>query len=156
MNTDLGLGKTRLYTLWAAMKARCYYKRGKNYPRYGGRGIKVCEEWKEDYLAFSTYVRKLPNAPSKKVLDCRDNSLSCDRSIDRINNDKDYQPGNIKWSTLIEQNNNQSKTVMITFKNKTMSLRDAVRKYSKEKYITVYFRYVRYGWSVEESLLGKA
>ena len=77
------------YTTWSGMISRCKNKNDKN---YGGRGIKVCKEWRKSFQAFFDYIGKKP---------------SPDHSIDRINVDGNYEPGNVRWATSKEQANNK-------------------------------------------------
>ena len=83
-----------LYNTWAAMKRRCYNPNYKSYKYWGGRGIKVCDEWlgKEGFWRF---VAHIGNKPSHK------------HSIDRINNNGNYEPGNVRWATYSQQINNR-------------------------------------------------
>lgn len=83
---------TRLYEIWSGMKKRCENPNNQAYSRYGGRGITVCKEW-HDFNNFYNW------AISNGYLD----SLT----IDRINNDKGYEPTNCRWATYKEQNNNK-------------------------------------------------
>lgn len=84
--------KERLYTIWCAMKQRCYYKGHQHRKNYSMKGIKVCDEWKSDYVAFRTwafangYYEQPKDTPHKEVL-----------SIDRIDPSKDYCPENCQW-----------------------------------------------------------
>lgn len=80
--------KTPEYEIWRGMIQRCEDPKVKCYPRYGGRGIRVCDEWRRDFLAFLNEVGRRPTPK---------------HSIDRIQNDGDYEPGNCKWSTAKEQ-----------------------------------------------------
>ena len=79
---------------WRAMKTRCYCKKYHSYNRYGGRGIKVCDEWLNDCQAFLDYIGNKPEPKSKY-------------SLDRIDNNGNYEPGNVKWSTREQQNYNR-------------------------------------------------
>ncbi len=82
---------TRLHRIWNAMKTRCSNKRQKSYTNYGGRGICVCEEWL-DYEVFSKWSRK--------------NGYADELTIDRINNDGNYEPSNCRWTTRLVQARN--------------------------------------------------
>lgn len=82
------------YMIWRAMIDRCYRTGDKRYPRYGGRGISVCERWRHDFAAFLADVGYRP-APHL--------------SLDRINNDGNYAPGNTRWATMSEQAFNRGK-----------------------------------------------
>lgn len=76
------------YNTWQAMKCRCNRVKDKRYQSYGGRGIKVCSEWSENYAAFSAWARK--------------NGYKPGLTIDRINPDGDYEPDNCQWITRAE------------------------------------------------------
>lgn len=140
------------YSIWAGMKNRCYNKNSPKYPRYGGRGIKVCKEWRDDFSLFASYIRTLPNCPSDEMLKSRFYGKRIPRTIDRIKNDKDYKPGNIKWSTSKEQASNRSTNVVIKYKGKEMTLKQAVEAYSSVPYSVVRDRYNKYGWDLKSAL----
>jgi hypothetical protein len=76
------------YRAWKNMKNRCYYKGYPGYKNWGGRGITICDEWLHDFKAFYNYIGDRPTIK---------------HSIDRIDNDGNYEPGNIRWSTSHEQ-----------------------------------------------------
>ena len=86
--TTHGLTKHVLYGTWNTMKQRCTNPNSPDYPRYGGRGIKVCDAW---MLSFPQFLDDMGEKP--------DSSLS----IDRIENDKGYYPENCRWATPLEQ-----------------------------------------------------
>jgi hypothetical protein len=74
------------------MKARCSARTGKSYENYGARGIKVCDEWRADFLAFFRHIGPKPGP---------------EYSVDRIDNDGNYEPGNVRWATRSQQAVNQ-------------------------------------------------
>lgn len=85
--------QTRLYRIWIAMKQRCYYHRSNHYKDYGGRGITICDEWLHDFVAFRDWAMS--------------HGYADDLSIDRIDNDKGYNPDNCRWATMKEQRHNR-------------------------------------------------
>jgi hypothetical protein len=84
------------YAVWSSMIQRCYRQKTKMYPRYGGRGIRVCGRWRNSFAAF---IEDMGKRPSPK------------HQIDRINNDGNYEPANCRWVTLRDQFNNRSSNV---------------------------------------------
>lgn len=96
---------TPTYFTWSSMNARCSNPKNTHYASYGGRGIKVCEKWRT-FLGFLDDMGYRPPG----------------RSLDRINNDMGYEPGNCRWATPEEQANNQQKTRRITHQGRTLSL----------------------------------
>lgn len=85
-----GMIDSREYNTWSSMKQRCYYTRHQYYDRYGGRGIVVCDRWLESFENFYEDMGKCPKG----------------MTLDRINNDGNYEPSNCKWSTQTEQSRN--------------------------------------------------
>ena len=85
------------YNIWVTMNQRCYNKNTVDYPRYGGRGITVCRRWRHDFLYFLEDVGFRPYTYM---------------SLDRKNNDGNYEPENCRWATPIQQANNRSTTLL--------------------------------------------
>jgi hypothetical protein len=99
---------TQLYSVWCGMKKRCYNKSYEYYNRYGGRGIKVCDEWRDDFAAFREWALN--------------NGYRDGMEIDRIDNDSNYMPGNCRWATRSEQIKNRSNSITITHNGQTLPL----------------------------------
>jgi hypothetical protein len=100
--------KTPEYLTWSRMRERCTSVRHKSYPRYGGRGIKVCEQWN----SFANFLADMGLRPSAK------------HSLDRIDNDGNYSPENCRWATVKEQSRNRRNNHHITFNSKTATLQE--------------------------------
>ena len=97
-NTKHNFSRTRLYKVFRDMKTRCYNQNSPDYKNYGGRGIKICDEWLNDFTAFNKWAYENgydENAPK----------LAC--TIDRINNDLGYSPENCRWVDIATQNRNK-------------------------------------------------
>lgn len=95
-----GLSSTRIYNIWIDMKKRCYNTKSNRYKRYGGRGITVCDEWLHNPKAFFEWSIE--------------NGYADNLTIDRIDNDGNYEPGNCRWITQKEQQRNTSRNRFIT------------------------------------------
>jgi len=125
------------YYAWHAMKARCYDQRAKSYKHYGGRGISVCQEWLDSFDDFYLHVGPKPTPK---------------HSLDRINSDGNYEPGNVRWATELEQQNNRRCCVMVTYRGRSMSLKNAWRSAGKVcAYNTAQTR-LKKGWEVLPAL----
>lgn len=121
------------YRAWSNMIDRCERVSSKSYKDYGGRGIKVCNRWRDSFAAF---LEDVGSRPSTK------------HTLERIKFDDDYYPGNVKWATRLEQARNRRNNINITYKGETRGLREWAGLLGI-KYGTLYHRYKR-GISVEE------
>lgn len=102
-----GGSNDREYGIWTGMRQRCSNPKRQIYKYYGGRGIKVCERWENNYEAFLTDMGPAPFANAQ---------------VDRIDNDGDYSPTNCRWVSPAENVNNRSTTTFVTHEGQTKSL----------------------------------
>ena len=133
---------SRLSCIFRGIKSRCYNPHHRYYAYYGGRGIKVCNEWftphsHEGFRAFKAWA--LENGYQEGL------------TIDRIDNDKGYSPDNCRWVTMLVQGNNRSYCHYITFNGVTKTLMEWSREL-EIPYITLKQRLNKYGWPVEKAL----
>jgi hypothetical protein len=127
--------KTPEYQAWGSMHERCNAKCGPDFENYGRRGIKVAEVWRD----FSVFLRDVGRRPSPK------------HSIDRIENDKGYEPGNVRWATPREQARNKRTNRRLTYRGETATLIEWSERTGIGE-TTLHQRLKKYGWSVERAL----
>ena len=132
---------TRLYGIWKAMKTRCYNPHFAAYSRYGGRGISVCDEWREDFPAFRDWALS--------------HGYSDDLTIDRADNNLGYSPENCRWVTYRTQANNTRRNIVISVNGKTGTVAELCRYFGINSFL-VYDRITRLGWEPEAALLTPA
>ena len=131
-----GMSRTRLYNIWRVMLKRCYYKNATNYESYGGRGVRVCDEWR-DFVEFQKWALT--------------HGYSDELTIDRISNDGDYTPENCRWVDMMVQSRNTSRNRVITFRGETHCMKDW-SDILGINYQTLKQRINVYGWSIERAL----
>lgn len=107
VNTKHGKTYTPAWFTWSSMLSRCSNPESRSYPGYGGRGITVCARWS----SFENFALDMGERPDGMT-------------IERIDNDKGYEPGNCRWATMTEQNRNKRDTRKLTFDGRTMSTAD--------------------------------
>lgn len=131
-----GMAHTRIYNIWTTMKQRCYCKNKDHYNCYGGRGITVCKEWKDDFKAFYDWAVS--------------NGYKDTLTIDRIDVNGNYCPENCRWITQKEQANNTRATRFITHNGITKSISEWCEELGINKN-TLHSRIDLYGWSIEDA-----
>ena len=104
------LSKTRLYRIWCGMKTRCTNPNSVNYKNYGGRGVSICSDWLNNFESF--YEWSVANGYNDEL------------TLDRINNDGNYEPFNCKWPTYKEQSQNKRDVKLYTFNGKTQTQKE--------------------------------
>jgi hypothetical protein len=128
------MSKSQEYSIWESMKTRCNNPKSINFSRYGAIGIRVCDRW----MKFESFLDDVGMRPSKS------------HSLDRIDPFKGYEPGNVRWATEIEQQNNRRNNITIAFGNvvKTAS------EWAREKGIkrATLLKRIELGWPIERAL----
>lgn len=136
LNRTYGMSKSRLHYIWGNMKSRCYNANNRFYKRYGGRGIAVCDEWRDDFTAFVDWALA--------------NGYDATLTIDRIDNDKGYAPDNCRWVDMTTQANNRTSNKLFTMDGQTKSISEWSKAYGRKR-ATVAYR-LRRGRSIQEAL----
>lgn len=126
----------KIYLTWQSMRKRCESPNNKNFTDYGGRGIKVCEEWRNDFQAFYDWAMA--------------NGYADNLTIDRIDVNGNYEPSNCRWVSRKIQSNNRRNNVYLTYKGETHT----ISEWGEIKNIkpSVLYQRKRKGWSVEKML----
>jgi hypothetical protein len=120
--------REKLYNIWVSMKQRCYNPNDRNFFRYGGRGITVCDEWREDYIAFKTW--------------CLQNGYKQGLDLDRRDNDDGYSPANCRFVTHRQNLANTHRQIREVIFGEEITLVEASDKYNLS-YKLLYNRYKR-------------
>lgn len=107
-----GMSYTKEWRVWKGIKSRCFRKKDKCYKDYGGRGITICDRWK---ISFENFFLDMGYRPSKN------------HSIERIDNNGNYEPSNCRWATMKEQCRNRRNSNYITYDNKTYIISEWAR-----------------------------
>ena len=141
----------RLNNIYKGMKARCYRPSCKDYKNYGGRGIKICEEWlNTERVSLGQHYSNC----SKGFLAFHEwallNGYKDNLTLDRIDVNQDYCPENCRWITAEEQHSNTRKTII--YKGERKTIKQCCRELGLN-YNTVMSRINRYGWTIEKALI---
>jgi len=132
--TTHGMTGERVYDTWRSMKHRCENERSKDYPRYGGRGISVCDEWSKSFESFYEYMGDRPEGTT----------------IDRIDTNGNYEPNNVRWATNIQQGNNRRTNNYVEVNGTTKTVTEWAREYGLEPKTLAYR--IRIGWDLMTAL----
>ena len=133
-----GMRKSPEYVVWVNMKARCYNDSFVGYHNYGGRGISVCDRWRNNFSAFFEDMGRKPEWAS----------------LDRVDPNGNYEPGNCRWADGVTQGNNRTNNRLVTINGETRSLSEWARLYGQNPR-TVNARVNQYGWSPLAALAAK-
>lgn len=128
------VGVSREYSAWCSMKSRCANPRQRSYSVYGGRGISICPEWSSSFMRFYADMGPCPRG----------------FSIERIDNDGPYEPGNCRWASRREQDRNTRRNRWLSFNGETLCLADWATRIGLT-FAGLKVR-LRSGWSVEKAL----
>lgn len=123
------------YQSWKCMKSRCYDKNHKDYPSWGGRGITVCDSWRESFIDFYKDMGERPRG----------------HTIDRINNEGNYEPKNCRWALAKMQSNNTRKNYYIEYMGRTQTAKQWAEELGNVEYKTILYR-LRTGWDTHAAL----
>ena len=134
-----GNSKTRLYKIFYGMKTRCTNPKRADYKQYGGKGIKICSEWLNDYTLFEKWAIE--------------NGYNDTLTIDRIDPNKDYSPENCRWVSRKEQSRNQERTKYLTYNGITKTVAEWAEELGVS-YWTLMTRFKK-GWSDKEVIEGR-
>ncbi len=134
VRTIHGLSGTPLHKVWTSMRERCSNPKAKSYMHYGARGIRVCERWNN----FESFLKDMGARPE-----------GC--SIERRNNNGNYEPSNCYWATDLQQAQNTTRTRLLTAGGRTMCISAWVRELGGES--TLILNRLKYGWTEEEACL---
>jgi len=132
--TKHGQCHTPEYAAWRSMLQRCNNTRAKNYHRYGGRGITVCVEWHD----FTIFIEDMGKRPSGK------------HSLDRIENNKGYDPDNCRWATRCEQNSNKCTNKFVELDGETKTITEWCNEFGQQ--VAVVRKRMKRGMSIREAL----
>lgn len=131
-----------LLRIWQSMLGRCLNKNHKSYHHYGGKGVKITQEWRSFWGFASSIEHSIGVRPSKK------------HTLDRIDSNGDYEPSNVRWATQKEQLRNQSRNVVIEFNGKSQCL-SAWADEVGISYASLFRRISYLGWPIDKALTAK-
>lgn len=131
--TTHGMSKTRTYRIWSGMVTRCYNPKSTKFKDYGGRGILMCDPWRD----FAQFYADMGDCPDGY-------------SIERIKNDKGYSPENCKWATDVEQKNNKRSVTLYNVNGTPMNVSELAVFYAMPRRMLA--KRLQRGWTIHQSL----
>lgn len=138
-NRTHGLNNTPIYNLWHCVKQRCYYKKHIGWKHYGGKGIKMCDSWRDDFKSFYDW--------------CIDNGYKKGLTIDRIDSNGNYCPENCRFVTYKIQGNNRCTNVFLEYENERKTISQwADDERCKVNIITLMKRISSYHWDTKRAI----
>jgi hypothetical protein len=130
-----GPNKTLTHNIWCKMRRRCYDSKCEQFPHYGGRGISVCDRWRESFVNFISDMGECPKG----------------MTIERRDNDGNYEPRNCRWATRKEQARNRRSSRLVLIDGRVQSLAAWVDEFG-QNYQKVHARISALGWGIERAL----
>lgn len=135
-----GMSHTRLYHIWNSMKQRCSNPKAISYPHYGAKGISVCSEWENSFSAFRDWA--LSHGYAEHL------------TIERNNNNGNYEPSNCRWATTKEQQNHTSYNRLYTYNGETLSIMQWAEKTGIHP--NMLYKRLNRGWDIEKAIKTKS
>jgi len=133
-----GMSNTKIYNIWVGIKDRCFNPNSSHFPAYGGRGITMFPKWINDFQAFYDYVSQLEHYGED------------DYSIDRIDNDGNYEPENVRWADRKTQQRNKRNNIEVEYQGEKLHVSEASEKSGIDAEILRYR--IRHGDNTEERI----
>lgn len=130
-----GLRAHPLYSVWSAMVARCLNPKVPHFDRYGGRGIQVCDRWRDSLEAFAQDMGPRPEG----------------YTVERIDNDGHYEPGNCRWASRWEQGQNRHDTIRFEYQGQPRTVAEIIRLTGTQLSHTTLSSRLLNGWTVERA-----
>lgn len=134
--TANGMSKTRIYQIYRHLKNRCYSQKDINYKNYGGRGIKVCQEWKDNFMNFYNWAIN--------------NGYQENLTIDRIDVNGNYEPNNCRWVNMRTQQNNRTNNRILEYKGQKKTITEWAN-YCGLSYRNLHYR-LNNGYTIEQAI----
>lgn len=131
-----GKCNTRLYVIWHSMRGRCHYPSTNQYKNYGGRGIKVCNEWETNFMNFYNWAIN--------------NGYEDNLTLDRIDVDGNYEPDNCQWVDMKTQNNKRRSNKYIEYNGEIKTQIQWCEKFNINP--TTFLDRLKRGWTIEQAL----